>query len=832
MNGNGRPTLEYAHEYAAAGISVVDVVADGTKKTRGKWKELQSRILTPEEIDRRFRGPVGIATITGAVSGNAEAMDVDRPALVEPFEAAVRALAPGLLERLTIIASPRNNYGGRHYRYRVEGRAVAGNTKLAQSEPEPQFEKDGTPLIDPKTGKQKIGPTTWIETRGEGGYILAPGCPGECHETGLPYKHLSGPPLAAMPTITAEEHEILWRVAQSFNQYDEEEQVPREPREKGDGLTPGDDYNLRATWEEVLGGWTKVHSFGDVTHWRRPGKSIGTSGTTGLKSKVNGTDLFCCFSSNAHPFQGAAGGRLCTSYSKFAAYALLNHNGDYSAAAKTLYDLGYGERRDETADADDKPKRKKRQSAPVVVSEPASTDLRSPSGRTDRANALRFVAIHGADVRWCDPWGKWLIWDGKRHAIDQQRRIESLAKQVADLIWREVAALLPNLHPITAAEVVRFARATSNTRGISDMLTSVKSEPGIAIMPAQLDAHPWLLNCDNGTVDLKTGGLLPHNREHFLTKICPHPYLLGPEAECPIWETTIDKIFGGNADLVGFFRRWCGSTVVGEVIEHILAIFWGVGSNGKSLIVETLLEALGDDYATKGASDLLLATHGDRHPTEKADLFGKRLVIVNETDDGRRLAEGVVKELTGGDTVKARRMREDFWSFRPSHSLALVSNYKPDVKGTDHGIWRRLRLLAFLQKFWDRGKGETGPAEYEANPRLKDELRPELPGIVAWMVRGCIEWQRQGLGQPAEVTAATTDYRDSMNTLALFFDDCCSLEEGMTVKASEMRKSYVAWCDENGEKPVSGRKFGEFLADKNVAKRKSNGTWYSGVTLR
>ena len=222
---------DFAHSYARAGISVVDIKPDGTKKPRGKWKELQSRILTPEEINKRFRGLVGVATITGAVSGNAEALDVDRPELVALFEAAVRAVAPGLLERLTVIASPRNDYGGRHYRYRVEGRMVEGNTKLAESEPEPQFHKNGEPEIDARTGKQRIAPTVWIETRGEGGYILAPGCPGECHETGLPYKHLAGPPLTEMPTITAEEHDILWRVARSFNLYHPEPEQPGRRRE-------------------------------------------------------------------------------------------------------------------------------------------------------------------------------------------------------------------------------------------------------------------------------------------------------------------------------------------------------------------------------------------------------------------------------------------------------------------------------------------------------------------------------------------------------------------------------------------------------------------------
>jgi hypothetical protein len=295
------------------------------------------------------------------VSGNSEAIDVDRPALVEPFEAAVQAIAPGLLERLTVTASPRGNYGGRHYHYRVEltetgevnaeGKPVLrgqvkGNTKLAQSAPEPQFNKDGTPVIDPKTGKQKLAPNTWIETRGEGGYILAPGCPGECHETGLPYKHLSGPPLTEKTTITVEEQQILWRVAMSFNEYDDTpEPVKAVTRCETDGLSPGDDFTARTSWEDILvpHGWTVAFSSGDKTHWRRPGKDHGTSATTGCKSKA-GSDLLCVFSSNAHPFQGATNGKPCSNYNKFAAYALLNHGGEFSDAAKDLAKRGYGDK--------------------------------------------------------------------------------------------------------------------------------------------------------------------------------------------------------------------------------------------------------------------------------------------------------------------------------------------------------------------------------------------------------------------------------------------------------------------------------------------------------
>jgi putative DNA primase/helicase len=475
--------------------------------------------------------------------------------------------------------------------------------------------------------------------------------------------------------------------------------------------------------------------------------------------------------------------------------------------------------------------KRKKQPRQIAVGDPRTIDVREASGRTDLANARRLAAKHGAIMRWCEPWMKWLIWDDRRWAIDNHRRAEALAKGVADDVWHEVGKLLPKVEPIEQAELLAFARRTASAFGLAAMLSLARSETGIPIVPAQLDSHPWIFNCANGTVDLQTGQLKPHDRADYLTKLCPHEYLEGPEGECPLWESALDKIFRQNDELIGFVRRLFGSAMSGEIIEHILPILYGVGSNGKSLIVETLLQAIGDDYAGSAPPDLLMATKSDRHPTERADLFGKRLVVSCESEEGRRLGESTVKQLTGGDTIKARRCREDFWSFKPTHTLLLVTNHKPVVRGLDDGIWRRLRMIPFAQRFWQASKGEAGPADFEANPRLKEHLRPELPGIMKWLVNGCLEWQRVGLGQPDEVTSATRDYKSAMDTLGQFIDDCCELGKPTSTKASEVRERYEDWCKQNGEKPVNGTRFGGYLADRGVTKHKSNGTYYDGIVL-
>ena len=337
--------VDYALRYAAAELSIVPIECDGTKQpAKGQpWKHLQSHIAEEHEIHQLFSGEKGVGIICGKVSGNLETLDIDAPELVESFEAAVSELAPDLLAKLPIVATPRNQWGGRHYRYRIVG-DVAGNTKLAQSELRPQYNRDGTPVIDLQTGDQRFAPETLIETRGEGGYALAPGSAPQCHETGLPYKHVAGPELTAVPTITHEEHRVLWHVAKSFNRYVEDREVNKGlPKGTFAGSSPGDDYNSRTTWDDILLGadWSKARSHGNLTFWRRPGKANGISATTGVLSSA-GTELFCVFSSNAFPFEGPANGRTCTSYSKFAAYAVLEHQGDFSAAAKELAAQGYG----------------------------------------------------------------------------------------------------------------------------------------------------------------------------------------------------------------------------------------------------------------------------------------------------------------------------------------------------------------------------------------------------------------------------------------------------------------------------------------------------------
>ncbi len=342
-NGHAQPepsALQHALAYRAAGLSVIPVRLDGTKAPAGRWADYQDRLATEDELRDWFgrEDPYGIGTVCGRESGHKELIDFDRWELFDPWCQLVEAQAPGLVARLCRVETPRDP-PGYHLRYRCPDVKIPGNTKLAQA--------PGPP--DPDTGK--LTRLTLIETRGEGGQGLAPGGNPKAHPSGRPYVHVAGPPLTALPVVTAAERDILLAAARSFDLATAAgTRAKASDSHAGNGrLRPGDDYNARGPcWEDVLTphGWEPVHHRGEVTYWRRPGKDgPGWSATTGYCKGRDGCDLLAVFSSNADPFEGPTGARPCSCHSKFAAYALLEHGGDFKAATKALAAQGYGEPR-------------------------------------------------------------------------------------------------------------------------------------------------------------------------------------------------------------------------------------------------------------------------------------------------------------------------------------------------------------------------------------------------------------------------------------------------------------------------------------------------------
>ena len=424
---------------------------------------------------------------------------------------------------------------------------------------------------------------------------------------------------------------------------------------------------------------------------------------------------------------------------------------------------------------------------------------------TDTGNAERLADRHGANLRYCYPWGSWLVYDGPRWRVDDRGAVVRLAKDAARSIFEEAKEAADDE---TAKRLGKWASSSLSESKLRSMISLAQSEPGIPVLPEEMDASKDLLNVLNGTIDLRTGELREHRREDLITKLAPVEY--DPYAEAPTFEAFLERILPSEA-LRKFVQRAIGYAAAGVVSEEVLVILYGVGANGKSTLVNVVIEALGD-YAMQAAPDLLLAKKGS-HPTELADLFGARFVASVETDEDRRFAEGLVKQLTGRDRIKARRMREDFWEFEPTHTIFLATNHRPEVKGTDHAIWRRLKLVPFAV---------TIP-EAEQDKELPEKLRAELPGTLAWIVEGYLEWQRDGLGEPEEVKAATTSYRADMDILAGFIEDRCVVDPDAWAKFSDLYAGYQDWCDEAGEKAETKRRFGTRLKERGFEPDRGTG---------
>jgi putative DNA primase/helicase len=436
-------------------------------------------------------------------------------------------------------------------------------------------------------------------------------------------------------------------------------------------------------------------------------------------------------------------------------------------------------------------------------------------GRTETANAKRLVAAHGKDIRWVEPWSCWLVWDGRRWAIDLQRAIDSKAKEVAEEIWQMITVQQPSDRMAAA----KFATSSASSRGIRSMIELARSETDVAILPEQLDADDWLLNVENGTLDLRTGRLRCHVRTDMATKICP--VVFNPDAKCPVWKVFLETITDRQVDLIEFLQRAVGYSLTGDVREQVLLFCFGNGANGKSTFLNAIQSVLGNDYAGTAAPGLLLANHGEHHPTELASLHGKRFIESIETEDGRRLNEALLKSLTGGDAITARRMRENFWQFRPTHKLWVAGNHKPTIRGQDLGVWRRIRLIPFTVTI----------APDQQDKQLATKLAAEREGILAWAVRGCLAWQQSGLGEPAAVREATKEYRDEQDVIGQFLQETTFEACTAAAKASELYAAYVAWAKRTGEFAVNQRRFGKAMTERGYERYTNNGPWYRGLGL-
>ena len=429
----------------------------------------------------------------------------------------------------------------------------------------------------------------------------------------------------------------------------------------------------------------------------------------------------------------------------------------------------------------------------------------------DLGNARRLVALHGRDLRYCHLNKKWYHWTGSHWEVDASGEVERRAKSTVSEIYRQ-AAESDNFKEREA--LGKFALQSEDQKRILAMVRLAQSEPGIPVAPGQFNVDPWLLNCQNGTIDLRTGELRPHAQADLLTCVVPVDYV--PNAPCVLWEKFIYRIQGDNIDLYEFLQRSLGYTLTGSCREQCLFILWGSGANGKSTLVNLMAKLLGNYARNTPVETLLARNKGGEIPTDVARLDGPRFVTAKEVDRGRRLSESLVKELTGQDTVTARFLYGEYFDFIPQFKLWLSTNNKPVIRGSDNAIWRRIMFLKFPLEL----------AKEERDEDLPDKLWEEAPGILSWLVNGCLAWQRQGLDAPQEVLDATDEYRAEMDVLQEFLKDKCIIGKDLSAPAGALYDAYGEWADEQGLKEkerLKQRTFGACLGERNFHKDKSTG---------
>lgn len=466
---------------------------------------------------------------------------------------------------------------------------------------------------------------------------------------------------------------------------------------------------------------------------------------------------------------------------------------------------------------------------------------------TDIGNGKR-LADRGKDkLRYIKEWG-WLCWDGKRWQLDQTGAVERMAKETALSIFDETELLTMEERQAskelrTAGGAEDAAAAKQATDKIDQaqarmkevrrwalqsqayvrrlaMVADASSERPMVARPDWFDKDPMLLNCKNGTLDLRTGKLEPHAQAYHITHLVPFDY--DPDAGCPTWTAFLDRVFVGDKDLISFIRRAMGYSLTGRDDEQCLFFLYGMGNNGKTKFANVLEELLGD-YAKKTRAETLLTKHNtDSVPNDVAALAGARLVITAELPEGRRLNEGLAKDLTGTDTMSARFLHKEFFSFKTQFKLWMYGNHKPTIRGTDEGIWRRIRLVPF----------DVVIPKAERDPHIGDKLHAEMPGILAWTMAGCLAWQGQGLGAAVRVDEATAKYRAEQDELGAFINDCCVLLPSAKVRASALYEAYSKWC---GSRPsLSAREFGIQLGERDFTRDRGTGgaRIWGGLGLR
>lgn len=525
------------------------------------------------------------------------------------------------------------------------------------------------------------------------------------------------------------------------------------------GDRPGDDFNVRGDIRDLLRKhkWSFVDRAGEVEYWRRPGKSDGTASAT--LNYYPG--LFYVFSSNAAPFADNEG------YTLFATYAILEHNGNWKEAATALRSEGYGN------------------TGPLDLTD-AQKNFARVAHYSDLGNAEVFREIYGQDYKYDGTRKLWLRWNGIVWEPDYRHRTQRDMLDTIRVRGTESWGIVDDARRRNAQQ---WAIKSESGKHYTEALERVKTFDGIATLTTEFDADIYTLGMQNGVYTLPRLFEPEGKPEQLVTKQTNVVY--NPESDCPVWESFIDDIFAGNSDIISYVQKALGMSLSGSMSDQAFFICYGDGANGKSTMLNTVRKVVGD-YGTTTSFQTFDADSRNEYGNDMAELKGRRFVVAIEAEQNKKLAEARVKTITGGDDISCRFLYGQLFTYTPTCKVWLAVNHKPQVRGADHGIWRRLHLIPFTVRF---GPGGSKPI----NRQLEAQLSEEFPGIFNWLVRGFEQWQAEGLTRPKAILDATSEYQVENDSVARWLDEECEIGPEYQVEAGEAYKAYRAWMLEQGE---------------------------------
>jgi putative DNA primase/helicase len=813
-----RITEETRHNIALpwhqGGCSVIPIRPGGRKAPYFEWEGFQRAQPSSDDVRLWFEGQypqAGVAVICGKVSGNLELVELEGRAADGDSLTRIKAQCElrgveGIWDSLMAQGYTEwSPSGGIHILYRVPEHDIPGNTKIAMR----PANNDELSPEELKIIGQFPERKFWrvlAETRGEGGYVIVAPTGGNCHSSGEPWITISGRQGVFQHITWSQRMAIHSAISAALDQRSELPTTatyqPPKPKLSNGHVSPGDDFNERASWEDSWftgQGWQITQRLRDgEIFWTRPGKDPrdGHSASTGYRGDAD--CLYIWSSSTELPIE--------TPLNKFFIYAHYHFSGDMSAAAKSLLDQGYGTDSKSQGiellkaldfgkldlDSDD---------ATVAIPPHGGFDL------TDTGSGRRMKGLFGDQFRYNTTENKWYVWHGHAWELDETLEIQRAAERNAELVLMMISQQVKATEGTDEAKEARRkygeAKSGMNHGKLLNSISRFAAQPDIAVIAERFNCKMDLLNLPNGTLNLVTGTLQPHDPDDMITLTFGAEYR--PEADYPKWTAFLIDVFP-DRNVREYVQRALGYSLLGNPTERAMFLLHGPSGTGKSVLTRVMTEVFGDYGITAPATTFRLKKNDTSVDVHR--LRGRRFVTTSEMPEGALLDEELVKRITGGDSITSRSLYEAYQDWRAQCVIWIATNFLPRVNGDDNAIWRRAKSIPMLTEF--------GTGDKEEILGYADHLLVERDGILNWLLEGLACYQQQGLNQPPEITADIESYRIDVDSVASFIRD--KVDDGVLIRStagiirsSVLNGLYTQYCDENRVPPLGARRFANRL---------------------